>query len=522
MCMAEGSTCYGLTDSEIKAMREALQAQQLLLQKLYVELDEEREASATAASEALSMILRLQGEKAAVKMEACQYKRLAEEKICHAEESLEIFEDVIFQKEMEIAALEFQVQAYKCKLLSLGCSDLAAGENRFPENLLLQGNDLCTGEPNVSGSVRRVNSLPPIPLKDSQQKTSIGERESSAIPDMDLVGKEVDLEVSVQCLDTEKKASGSSIGGNFSSYWEQIKVLDERVKEIAHSNGSGRDKTTKLEDGFGFCSLPSQASTSTSRDPTIPGIITSLDQENEYNYNQQHESEENASTSCSSNVHDIFEVPQIDEVPKIQEHQKRKQESKLSAGVEDRLGKPDLMGREIDELCGKDETDCLKKMLLCSTNHGSTLCKPRGSVDCNVSFVCSTVGIAESEAKIQHLCRRIDQLEGERTSTSQEISSVAGDEERKLLKEIQEQLNQIQAEIHSWRNKESAPRDDQLNQTQSEIRSWRMKNSSPHDEQPLLSIMEVCSSCFSLSRSLLPLPPSLPIYLSIPLSLICA
>lgn len=516
MCMAEGSACYGLTDSEIAAMKEALQAQQLLLQKLYVELDEEREASATAASEALSMILRLQGEKAAVKMEACQYKRLAEEKICHAEESLEIFEDVIFQKEMEIASLEFQVQAYKCKLLSLGCSDLAAGENRFPENLLLQGNDLCTGEPNVSGSVRRFNSLPPIPLKDSQQKKSIGERESSAIPNMDLVGKEVDLEVSVQCMDTEKKASGSSIGGNFSSYWEQIKVLDERVKEIAHSSGSGRDKTTKLEDGFGFCSLPSQASTSTSRDPTIPGIITSLDQENEYYYNQR-ESEENASTSCSSNVHDIFEVPQIDEVPKIQDHQKRKQESKLSAGVEDRLGKPYLMAREIDELCGKDETDCLKQMLLCSTNHESTLCKPRGSVDCNVSFVCSTVGIAESEAKIQHLCRRIDQLEGDRTSTSQEISSVAGDEERKLLREIQEQLNQIQAEIRSWRNKESAPLDEQLHQTQNEISSRRMKKSSPQDEQPLLSVMEVCSSCF-------PPPLSLSIYLSIflPLSLICA
>ena len=58
--------------SEIKALKEALCAQQQLLQKLYNELDVEREASSTAASEALSMILRLQGEKAAVKMEANQ------------------------------------------------------------------------------------------------------------------------------------------------------------------------------------------------------------------------------------------------------------------------------------------------------------------------------------------------------------------------------------------------------------------------------------------------------------------
>ncbi|KAF3452926.1 hypothetical protein FNV43_RR03359 [Rhamnella rubrinervis] len=476
MCMAEGSTYYGMTDSDMTAMKEALLAQQQLLQKLYVELDEERESSATAASEALSMILRLQGEKAAVKMEASQYKRLAEEKICHAEESLEIFEDVIYQKEMEIASLEFQVQAYKCKLLSLGCSDLGATENRFPENLLFQGSDLSNGETSVSGNVRRTNSLPPIPLKDSQHEKNIGEREGSITPILDLVRKEVGQEVSVQSLNTEKK-SGNCTGADSSSYWEQIRALDERVKQISHSKDSGRDKSTN--------SLSSQASTSTSCDPTRPGIISSLDQEKD-NYNQQ-ESEENASTSCSSNVHDIFEVPQIDEIWKIHEHQK-KQESKLTVDVEDRLGKPDLVAQEIDDLCVKDEADCLKKMLLC-TIHESTLCKPTGSVDCNVATVCPTTGVAESQAKFQQLCRRIDQLEGERNSTSQEIS-YAGDEERKLLREIHDQLNQIQAEIRNWGMNKSPPQDEQLSQIQTEIRSQRIQKSPSHDEQPLLSLME--------------------------------
>ncbi|XP_018476101.1 probable myosin-binding protein 6 [Raphanus sativus] len=104
---------------------ETMRAQQKLLQKITRELDAEREASSTAASEALSMILRLQGEKAALEMEASQYKRLAEEKMCHAETSLTLFEDLIYRKEMEMASLEFQVQAYRCKLLSLGCSDQA-------------------------------------------------------------------------------------------------------------------------------------------------------------------------------------------------------------------------------------------------------------------------------------------------------------------------------------------------------------------------------------------------------------
>lgn len=161
-----------MPETDITALTEALKSQQQLLQKLYADLDQEREASSTAADEALSMILRLQGEKSAVKMEANQYKRLAEEKICHAEEALAIFEDLIYQKEMEIASLEFQLQAYRYKLLSLGVStELGTGENVYPENLLLQRGDQSIGEAGgVGGTIRRINSLPPIELKDFLNK----------------------------------------------------------------------------------------------------------------------------------------------------------------------------------------------------------------------------------------------------------------------------------------------------------------------------------------------------------------
>ncbi|CAF2121165.1 unnamed protein product [Brassica rapa] len=114
--------------------KETMRAQQELLQKITHELDAEREASSTAASEALSMILRLQGEKAALEMEASQYKRMSEEKMCHAETSLTLFEDLIYRKEMEMASLEFQVQAYRCKLLSLGCADVQAKEKKGVES----------------------------------------------------------------------------------------------------------------------------------------------------------------------------------------------------------------------------------------------------------------------------------------------------------------------------------------------------------------------------------------------------
>ncbi|MQL79045.1 hypothetical protein Taro_011480 [Colocasia esculenta] len=103
-------------ESDFMSLRESPSDQYDIVQQLYVELEQEREASATAANEALSMILRLQGEKAAEKMEACQYRRMAEEKIHHTEESLAIFEEILYQKDTEITFLKFQLQDFEIEL----------------------------------------------------------------------------------------------------------------------------------------------------------------------------------------------------------------------------------------------------------------------------------------------------------------------------------------------------------------------------------------------------------------------
>lgn len=119
-------------ENEVLTLREALRSQHQALQDLYTELEEERNSSSTAANETLSMILRLQEEKAAVRLEANQYKRLAEEKLAHDRESLTYFEDLIHRKDEEIAALECEVQAYRHRLLSIGFDDLEIGKIRWP------------------------------------------------------------------------------------------------------------------------------------------------------------------------------------------------------------------------------------------------------------------------------------------------------------------------------------------------------------------------------------------------------
>lgn len=451
--MAEGETLSEMSETDVTTFKKTLQAQQQLLQTLYAELDQEREASASAASEALSMILRLQGEKAAVKMEASQYKRLAEEKMCHAEESLAIFEDLIYQKEMEIASLEFQVQAYKCKLLSLGCNDVVSGENRFPEHLFFQGSDPVRDETCGGGNVKRFSSLPLIPVKDSHQKKGSIEGQKSAItlPNLvqKIVEKKADHEISIQSMDSEMK-SGHASGGNFDSYWQQIKVLDEQVKEISHSKDSGRDGKNRARS----CSLPPPVTIDESSDSTILEVVTASDDGN-HDDNVQ-EREEIVSSSCSSSVQDIFEVPKLKKQKTFE--QRKEGQNEAIDGAEHKPRDLDLASQEIGKSCLKVETTGAKKLMQCK-DYGSNLTKPRNEIG-NVAPVHPPTGVAESQAQFQQLRRRVEQLEGERNGISQEITC-AGEEERRLLREIHEQLNTIQTELYSWRKKKTKVQDDQ-------------------------------------------------------------
>ncbi|XP_050377363.1 uncharacterized protein LOC126794641 [Argentina anserina] len=481
---------FGMPETDITALTEALKSQQHLLQKLYADLDQEREASSTAADEALSMILRLQGEKSAMKMEANQYKRLAEEKICHAEEALAIFEDLIYQKEMEIASLEFQLQAYRYKLLSLGVStELGTAENVYPENLLQQRGDSGEGS-GVSGTIRRINSLPPLELQDFLNKKCSIERESEYVPKekpmipkpesaMKKGDRKVDKEVTFQGLDTERKPRNAS-SGNLNSIWEQIKKLDDRVKEISDCKDSGsRGKSVILKGPARTCSLPPipKVIPSTSNDTEGEDIIATLDRVNRNENVQKRETI--TSTSCSTGIHDVFEVPQSYECsPKTLDSPKafyspqafegeKKELDMLTFGVESSkafegeknafIGKEDLPCDEISELHVQDETERIKKMF-----HGKLLENRMLSRTTTVDSTARervAAAVTENQARFQQLWKRIERLEGERSSVRNEISH-AGEEEMKLFRDIREQLNLIQSEIHSWKPKQPPPQDD--------------------------------------------------------------
>ncbi|KAH7659844.1 GTD-binding domain-containing protein [Dioscorea alata] len=161
-----------MDEEDVKVLKEALCKQCLLLKKLYIELEEEREACATAVDEALSMILRLHVEKAEAKMEAGQYKKLTEEKMRHNAESMAILEEIIHQQETEITFFKHQVQVLEQRLLSAAPAGVNDGDLGLcgPSTLKL---NTFLNETGFRGSFRRNVSLHSIQLEQIFSKMDI-------------------------------------------------------------------------------------------------------------------------------------------------------------------------------------------------------------------------------------------------------------------------------------------------------------------------------------------------------------
>lgn len=434
--MAESMRCSSMisrSKSDQIAMKETLRAQQQLLEKLYAELDEEREASATATSEALDMILRLQGEKAVVKMEASHYKRVAEEKIGHAEASLEAFEELMYQKEMLIVSLEFQVQAYRHKLMSLGC-DLSTNEFEFQEDLLLNRSDKRNGENGgQSSTVRRLHSMPAIQFLSSLRAAT---RERSPSPVLDVIPKIIeeestDKEVAQSGLDLSRKAVECSGGsGTLDSYLNQIKELNEQVKIISDCAEGEKSANLSSRRGRSY-SVLSQAS---------------IDQVS------QGESTHNGGVAndspCLHNVYDVYEVPQTSE-----------KHEKWNLDAENRLRKPD------SEYQGMVE----KPVKLGAAEKRKSMFKVYSEIKTPFPTLMMTGNdhkkegmneVYNSQAEFRKLNQRIERLEKERITAKQEITREGNDEEQlRLLKDIQSQLQSIQSEMRDLKSKKAAPKD---------------------------------------------------------------
>ncbi|XP_010241371.1 PREDICTED: uncharacterized protein LOC104585995 isoform X2 [Nelumbo nucifera] len=108
----------GKDANAIRVLEQALEEEQAARAALYVELEKERSAAATAADEAMAMILRLQKEKASIEMEARQYQRMIEEKSAYDAEEMDILKEILIRREREKHFLEKEVESYRQVVLA--------------------------------------------------------------------------------------------------------------------------------------------------------------------------------------------------------------------------------------------------------------------------------------------------------------------------------------------------------------------------------------------------------------------
>ncbi|XWS47238.1 hypothetical protein CRYUN_Cryun14cG0135400 [Craigia yunnanensis] len=99
--------------NRIRMLEQALEEEKATHAALYLELEKERAAAASAADEAMAMILKLQADKALIEMEAMQYQRMIEEKFAYDEEEMNILKEILVRREKENHLLEKEVEAYR-------------------------------------------------------------------------------------------------------------------------------------------------------------------------------------------------------------------------------------------------------------------------------------------------------------------------------------------------------------------------------------------------------------------------
>ncbi|CAK7330383.1 unnamed protein product [Dovyalis caffra] len=108
---------------DVIALRRLVKIERLRADMAYAELEKERMATASAADEAMAMILRLQNEKSSAEIEAKQYRQLAEQKQEFQQEVMESLQWDIIKLESERSELEENLRLLREKLRQYVKSD---------------------------------------------------------------------------------------------------------------------------------------------------------------------------------------------------------------------------------------------------------------------------------------------------------------------------------------------------------------------------------------------------------------
>ncbi|KAI3704251.1 hypothetical protein L1987_74467 [Smallanthus sonchifolius] len=210
----------GDKDKIIVLLTRELEESQAARAALYVELEKERNAAASAADEAMSMILRLQEEKASVKMESRQFQRMIEEKSAYDEEEMNILKEIVFRREREKHFLEKQVEAYRQMI----CAQNDGGNNQD----FIQDPDLTF---------------------QNQEDFDFPKKKNSRLYEDFDFSKQEEPEKTIASVWEEKgldvKPGDASVGGETGSRVYDVHVIDNEPTSSEKSNGLDMSVSSK-------------------------------------------------------------------------------------------------------------------------------------------------------------------------------------------------------------------------------------------------------------------------------------
>ncbi|CAM8973803.1 unnamed protein product [Rhodiola kirilowii] len=271
-------------ENECDALREIVNKQQQSIQDLYMELEEERNSSSTAANETMSMILRLQRDKSEIQMEARQFKSYAQEKMAHDQQEISALEDLLYKREQVIQSLTCEVQAYKHRMMSYGLTESEAegevgdddifqeGQYDFPRyeypplrcisnevNFTDAHNDITDIEKySFDGTPRSIQHLKNLELRISQMERSprlsevdVESPAAKSIIEKGVVGQSRMMHTRKFSVDSSNSLLGygrETLSNESPRFGSSFKKMDYVVHTNDHSNASRADNPSEFGD----------------------------------------------------------------------------------------------------------------------------------------------------------------------------------------------------------------------------------------------------------------------------------
>lgn len=235
----------------VDRLKRALETERKSLNTLYLELEEERSASAIAANQSMAMITRLQEEKAAVQMEALQYQRMMEEQSEYDQEALQLLNEILVKREKEKQELEKELEMCRKRVIRY-----EAKERREKRRKVKEGESQSSAEKGEENNEQ--NQTPDNQSRRirTSSSSSLSYNSDELLSDGNDVDEGLDIQQSNQNTPTEtimsagrgyeNKEQKTSLDESLADFeeerisiLEQLKILEEKLHKLAEDDQAG-------------------------------------------------------------------------------------------------------------------------------------------------------------------------------------------------------------------------------------------------------------------------------------------